>query len=164
MTKTLIIITIILIIALIYFISYKKIDDIRKRLIYNEENIKNALNKKCELVNEINKETKKKLDKKYLNDYINLENKTLSLIELDMKLDDAKRVIKDIKNDIPDIKTKQFDKLYNDLERNDEILTTSKNLYNKYANMSNKSIRKFPNNIVSKTMNVKVKAFYNSKD
>ena len=81
-----------------------------------------------------------------------------------MKLDDAKRVIKDIKNDIPDIKTKQFNKLYNDLERNDEILTTSKNLYNKYANMSNKSIRKFPNNIVSKTMNVKVKAFYNSKD
>ena len=161
MNKILILIVILLILTLVYFISYKRIDNIRKRIIYNEDNIKNSLNKKCELINEINKETKKKLDKKYLKDYINLESKSLSLIELDMKLNDAMKVIKDIRNDIPDIKSKQFNKLYNELERNDEELTTGKNLYNKYADMSNKLIRKFPNNIVSKTMGVKVKAFYN---
>jgi hypothetical protein len=161
MNKILILIVILLILTLVYFISYKRIDNIRKRIIYNEDNIKNSLNKKCELINEMNIETKKKLDKKYLKDYINLESKSLSLIELDMKLNDAMKVIKDIRNDIPDIKSKQFNKLYNELERNDEELTTGKNLYNKYADMSNKLIRKFPNNIVSKTMGVKVKAFYN---
>lgn len=161
MAKLLIIITLILILALIYFICYKVLDESKKRLEYNENNIKNALNKKCELINSINNDTKKKLDKKYLKDYINLENKSLSLIELDMKLDDAKNIIKNIKNDMPEVKTKNFNSLYNEMMRNDEILTTSKTLYNKYAGILNNSIRKFPNNIVSKTMKLKIKAFYN---
>ena len=45
------------------------------------------------------------------------------------------------------IKTKEFKKLVNELNRNEEMLVSSKILFNKYATSLNQLLRKFPYNI-----------------
>ena len=123
MIKILIIITLIAILTLIYFICYYKIIEIKNKLTFTEKNIDESIKKKCELINKINNETEKKLDNKnYLKDYINLEKKNLTNIELDIKLDEGLKLIKELKNDIPEIKTKEFNKFFNEIKKNDEIL------------------------------------------
>ena len=98
MIPVLIIITIVSILSLAFYISYSKIAEIKNKIIFIEKNINEYLEIKCDCVNKINKETKDKLDKKnYFKDYINLQKKNLTNIELDIKLDDAFKLIKELK-------------------------------------------------------------------
>lgn len=165
MTLILIIISIISILSLIFYISFSKINEIKNKISFIEKNIEDYLKIKCNCVNKINNETKSKLDKKnYFKDYVNLEKKNLTNIELDIKLDDAFIIIKELKNDIPEIKTKEFNKIYRELKSINEKLYSSKKLYNKYASISNQIIRKFPNNIIAKIIKYNIRAFYNIKE
>ncbi len=165
MTKILIIITIITILLLIYVICYSKLKENKNKVDYADTIIKDSLEIKAELITKINNELKKKLDKKnYLKDYINLNKKNLTSIELDIKLDEGLDIITNLKNDLPDLKTKEFKKLYNEIKRNEEMLYSSKTLYNQYVSSLNQLVRKFPLNICAKITKIYIKPFYNLKE
>lgn len=165
MTKILILITIITILLLIFVTCYSKLKDQKIKVEYTDDTIKNALEKKADLITKINNEIKKKLEKKnYLKDYINLNNKNLTSIELDIKLDEGFEIITNLISDFPELKNKELKKLYSDLKRNEEILYSSKTLYNKYSTSLNRYIRKFPYNICSKIVRIRIKPFYNLKE
>lgn len=162
MTEILIIITIIIIMILIYVICYSKLKEINIKISYTDELIKSTLEKKSDIITKINNEIKKKIDKKnYLKDYINLSKKNLTSIELDIKLNEGLEIIKNLNDDLPEIKTKEFKKLFNELNRNEEMLVSSKTLYNKYATALNQLLRKFPYNICSKLTKIHIKPYYN---
>lgn len=162
MIKVMIFITIIVILLLVYFISYYKLKDITDRILFSEKNLEETLTNKANLITKINTEIKSKLEKKtYLKDYININKQNLTNIEKDIKLDEAYKLIKNLKSDIPDINTDNFKKLFKELKSNDETLIASKKLYNKYSEESNNIIRKFPNNIVAKITGKRIRAFFN---
>ena len=162
MTEILIIITIIIIMILIYVICYSKLKEINIKISYTDELIKSTLEKKSDIITKINNEIKKKMDKKnYLKDYINLSKKNITSIELDIKLNEGLTIIKNLKEDLPEIKTKEFKKLVNELNRNEEMLVSSKILFNKYATSLNQLLRKFPYNICSKFTKIHIRPYYN---
>lgn len=162
MTEILIIITIIIIMILIYVICYSKLKEINIKISYTDELIKSTLEKKSDIITKINNEIKKKMDKKnYLKDYINLSKKNITSIELDIKLNEGLEIIKNLKEDLPEIKTKEFKKLVNELNRNEEMLVSSKILFNKYATSLNQLLRKFPYNICSKFTKIHIRPYYN---
>ena len=154
MTEILIIITIIIIMILIYVICYSKLKEINIKISYTDELIKSTLEKKSEI--------KKKMDKKnYLKDYINLSKKNITSIELDIKLNEGLEIIKNLNEDLPEIKTKEVKKLVSELNRNEEMLVSSKILFNKYATSLNQLLRKFPYNICSKFTKIHIRPYYN---
>ena len=162
MTEILIIISIIFIMILIYVICYSKLKEINIKISYTDELIKSTLEKKSDIITKINNEIKKKMDKKnYLKDYINLSKKNITSIELDIKLNEGLTIIKNLKEDLPEIKTKEFKKLVNELNRNEEMLVSSKILFNKYATSLNQLLRKFPYNIYSKFTKIHIRPYYN---
>lgn len=162
MTEILIIISIIFIMILIYVICYSKLKEINIKISYTDELIKSTLEKKSNIITKINNEIKKKMDKKnYLKDYINLSKKNITSIELDIKLNEGLTIIKNLKEDLPEIKTKEFKKLVSELNRNEEMLVSSKILFNKYATSLNQLLRKFPYNICSKFTKIHIRPYYN---
>lgn len=162
MTEILIIITIIIIMILIYVICYSKLKEINIKISYTDELIKSTLEKKSDIITKINNEIKKKMDKKnYLKDYINLSKKNITSIELDIKLNEGLEIIKNLNEDLPEIKTKEVKKLVSELNRNEEMLVSSKILFNKYATSLNQLLRKFPYNIYSKFTKIHIRPYYN---
>lgn len=156
---------IIAVIALIFFMSLNKLKKYKEKMDKAESIIDEELNKKLELIIKINGEVKKVTGKKdYLKDYIS-KDFIITNIEKDIKLDEAVKLINDLMLDFSELnKDKNFIKNINDLKSINEVLVSAKNMFNQNAIESNKIIKVFPNNIVAKIANIKIRSFYNYKN
>lgn len=156
---------IIAVMCLIYFSGYNKLKKYKEKMNLAEGIIETNLNKKLELIITINSEVKKVTGKKdYLKEYISIGNLIITNIEKDMKLDEAVKLINDLLMDYNELsKDKEFNKLIKNLREIDEVLISAKNMFNQNAVLSNQSIKSFPNNIVAKISNFKIRSFYNNK-
>lgn len=157
--------TILIILIFAFVISATKLKDANDKLTKSEKAIEDSLEKKNDLVNKINNQIKKEINKsEFLKDYVNLDSQSLTNIEKDIKLEEAYKLIKNLKGDYEELNNKEFNKLYSELKSNEILLIASKKLYNKYAESSNQIIRKFPNNIVAKFYKYRIRAFFNLKN
>ena len=160
-----IIVAIIAIIAFLYCTSYFKLKKYKERMDKAEAIIEVNLNKKLELITACNNQIKKVINKKdYLKDYVSIRDLIITSIEKDWKLEEAVKLINNLSLDYTKLKNdKKFKELQEEIRSIDEILTSAKNMFNSNALLSNQAIKLFPNNIVAKTSNFKIRSFYNNK-
>lgn len=159
-----IVFAIIAVLALIYFSSYSKLKDYKEKMEKAEQIIDTFLNKKLDLIIILNASIKKVTGKKdYLKEYIEIKNYIITNIEKDLKLDEAVKLINDLTFDFTELNTNEsFNKEMNNLREIDETLTSAKNMFNQNAVLSNSIIKTFPNNIIAKLANFKIRSFYNN--
>jgi len=160
----LVIFMLIAICALLYFSSYTKMKKYKEKMDKAESIIDENLNKKLDLIININTEVKKVTGKKdYLKDYISIRNLIIQNIEKDLKLEEAENLINDLMADFNELNSdKEFIKLVKNLREIDEVLISAKNMFNQNAIHSNQLIKNFPNNIVAKTAKFRIRSFYNN--
>lgn len=159
------IIMIIAIIALIFFSSYSKLKQYKEKMDNAESIIDENLNKKLDLIIAINGLVKKVTGKKdYLKEYVSIRDLIITNIEKDLKLDEAVKLINDLKVDFQELNNDdEFLKNINRLREVNEVLVSAKNVFNQNAIISNKIIKTFPNNLVAKISKFKIRSFYNNK-
>ena len=58
----------------------------------------------------------------------------------------------------------RFNNYLNDLNEINQKLEAAKSFYNKYTNLLNKTIKKFPSNIIAFIHHIKVQTFFDGKD
>lgn len=157
-----VIVMIIAILVFTYFACITNLNKYQEKIDKAEVIIEENLNKKLDLVNNLNNTIKKVTGKKdYLKDYTSIKNLNITNIEKDMKLNEGIKLIDELTSDYRDLnKDKEFMKTFNSLREIDEALVSAKNLFNKNAIKSNQLIKKFPYNIVSKIAKYRIRSFY----
>ena len=151
--------------SLLYLSCYFKLKNYKEKMDTTENIIDTNLNKKLDIIIALNTEIKKVTNKKdYLKDYIQIQDMIITNIEKDWKLEEAVKLINQLKIDYKEFNTdKKFNELLNDLRSTDEILTSAKNIFNNNAHLSNQTIKIFPNNIIAKISGFKIRGLYNTK-
>lgn len=152
------------IIALLYFSGYTKLKKYKEKMDKAENLIDANLSKKLELIININGEVKKVTGKKdYLKDYVSIEDLIISNIEKDLKLEEAVKLINDLMLDFNELNNKEeFKILIKNLREIDELLISAKNMFNQNAILSNQLIKAFPNNIIAKVSNFRIRSYYSN--
>ncbi|MBE6156696.1 MAG: LemA family protein [Firmicutes bacterium] len=160
----LIIFAIIAIVALIYFSGFNKLKKYKEKMDKAESLIDTNLNKKLDLIININSEVKKVTGKKdYLKEYISIRDLIIQNIEKDLKLEEAEKLINDLMTDFIELNNDvEFNNLIKNLRDIDEILVSAKNMFNQNAVLSNQLIKTFPNNIVAKISKFRIRSFYSN--
>lgn len=157
----LIIVAFISILALIIYSSIIKLKDYKERMDKANITIEENLEKKLNAIITINGDIKKSTDKDYLKDYINIKDLIMTNIEKDSRLNEASKLIYKLIMDNQKLGTSEkIKKQLNELRTIDEVLTSSKNIYNKCALLSNNALKTFPYNIVGKLFNYKIRSYY----
>ena len=161
-----ILLLIISILVLIYFIGLNKFKDYNMKMINAEKIINNSLKKKQDIIIDMNTNIKKLDSKKdYLKDYIELKDKKINNIEKDLKLEEATKLINDLKRDYSKLsKDNDFNKKLQSLREIDEKLVSAKSIYNNNAILNNRLIRITPYNIIGKISGYTTVTFYNNKN
>ena len=160
----LVIVAILAILSLITLISISKLKGYKEKMDIAEKTIDACLDKKVDLVISINGEIKKLVDEKdYLKDYVCIKDLMMTNIEKDIKLNEASVMINKLMTDYDKLsKNEKLNKQITELRKNDEKLVSAKNMFNKAALLSNNLIKTFPNNIISKLFNYKIRSYYNN--
>ncbi len=167
MNKYLILIIIIVIIALallIYMTGLAKFKELKEKMEKAESIIDSNLTKKLEIIISLNTSIKKVTGKKdYLKDFVAIKDQIVTNIEKDLKLDEAEKLINDLKTDYNELNTnEEFLKEITSLREVDELLVSAKNLFNQSAIENNKLMKNFPYNIISKIGNFRKRSYYNN--
>ena len=162
----LIIVAIIAILALIFYSNYIKLKTYKDKMDKAEMIIETNLSKKLEIIIEINSVVKKLIGKKdYLKEFTDIENLIMTNIEKDWKLNDAEKLINDLSLDVKELnKDKKFNDLLKQIREIDELLISAKNIFNSNAFQSNQLIKTFPNNIIAKIANLRIRSYYNKNN
>lgn len=158
-----VIVLIISVLALIFFSSYNKAKNYKDKMDKSESIIDENLSKKMELIIYLNGTVKKVTGKKdYLKDYIEINNLIMTNIEKDLKLDEAVKLLEELLKDFEELsKDEDFNKNILEIKKIDEIIAAAKNMFNHSAILSNQLIKVFPNNIMAKLANFKIRSYYN---
>ena len=135
-------------------------------MVKAEKIINDNLKKKQDIIIDLNTNIKKLDNKKdYLKDYLELKNKKLNNIEKDLKLEEATKLINDLKRDYSKLsKDNDFNKKLQVLREIDEKLVSAKNIYNNSAILNNRLMRIFPYNIIGKISKYETVTFYNKNE
>lgn len=151
--------------AIIYFSGYSSLKNYKYKMDKAENEIDSNLNKKLDLIIEMNTEIKKVLGKKdYLKDYVNIKDLIITDIEKDLKLEDAEKLIHNLILDNSKLSSdEKMKKLITNLREINESLTSAKNIFNYNALLSNNEIKSFPNNLIAKLAKFNIRSFYNNK-
>ncbi len=157
-----ILIMILAILVFTYFACATKLKKYQEKMDKAEEIIDENLNKKLDLVITLNSTIKNVTGKKdYLKDYISIRDLIITNIEIDMKLNDAIKLINELANDYSDLNNdKEFMKTLKAINELDEVLVAAKNLFNQNAIKSNQLIKTLPYNIVAKIAKYRIRSFY----
>ncbi len=160
-----VVIAIIAIGALIYFIVINNLKNYKERMEKAEGIIDTNLNKKLEVIINLNNSIKKVTGQKdYLKDFINAKDLIITNMEKDIKLDEAVKLVNNLARDYTKLNNdSEFAKEFKNLREIDEVLVSAKNVFNQNALASNKLIKTFPYNIVAKIAKFKIRSFYNNK-
>ena len=156
--------TLVAIAVLICVICVSKLKKYKDKMDKAESIIEENLDKKLELIITLNGSIKKVTGKKdYLKDYVSIKDLIITKLEKDLKLEEAVKLISDLTNDYTELNSDaEFLKSIQSLREIDEVLISAKNLFNQNAVLSNKLIKSFPYNIVSKIAKFRIRSFYTS--
>ncbi len=154
------------IVILIYFMGLNKLKVYQEKMNKVEVIINEALTDKQEIIIGINSNIKKATDKKdYLKDYLDLKEQNINNIEKDLKLEEASKIINDLRKDFSKLaKDNDFNKKMQNLRTIDEKLISAKKIYNENAILNNKLIKTFPYNIIGKIAKYKTITIYNTPE
>lgn len=150
-----------------YIILYNNIQHYTTKVDQAESIIDETLRKKYDLLITASSYVDKIVkDKKNLfKDIEKLKDTNISNFDLDRKLTDAIILLNQLKNDYAKLQdNKEFKKVIIELNSADEKLQAAKSYYNKYTNLLNDQIRKFPSNIIAKMHDIKIRLFFDGKD
>ena len=167
MTILLTIIIFVGIVTMIYVIYYNNLQAYKIKINEAESIIDEHLRKKYDtldmLIDIITGETD--ATDKAFNEFKNLKNVNISSFDFERKLAEINALIDKIKLDYDELdKNESFTNYYEDLYRINEKLEATKSFYNKYTSLLNKTIKKFPSNIIAFIHHIKVQAFFDGKD
>ena len=167
MTILLTIIIFVGIVTMIYVIYYNNLQAYKIKINEAESIIDEHLRKKYDtldmLIDIITGETD--ATDKAFNEFKNLKNVNISSFDFERKLAEINALIDKIKLDYDELdKNEGFTNYYEDLYRINEKLEATKSFYNKYTSLLNKTIKKFPSNIIAFIHHIKVQAFFDGKD
>ena len=154
-------------ISLIFFIIYSKLMYLQNKTKYVSELIDDDLEKKYKNLVKINNQIKKTLHAKkdYLIDINNLSDKVLSSQEKDITLEEYNNTVNNLINDYSKLtNNKVIKKQVTALYEINEKLDASKTYFNKYMTLLSESSIKFPCNIVTKIMKIKIKPLYETNE
>lgn len=164
-TIFLIIVIILGTLGITYATIYNNLINYKLKIDKAEGIIDESLRQKYDLIAKLNNPIKKVIKKKdYLKEYIDLKDKRISNYDLDRKLTEAHNLVLDVKGDLKELDTKDFNKSLKEIDKINETLTSCKIYYNKNTTELNQIIRKFPTNIVAKIHGFKIKPFFDGKN
>lgn len=152
--------------AILYFINFNKIKKDLIRVETSEEEINETLEKRYDLLIEIEKIINESTNLKQ-NNFKDFENKRKKMknIEFDKKLTKVANTFNKIWDDYPvELEKESFRNLMTDLKINEEKNESSKSYYNKYANSLNELIHSFPTNIISKIHKIEQRECFDNKN
>lgn len=155
------------VIGIFYAIRYNKIIIDLLKTNEAEVNIDQELrNKYDDIIRSINIiERKTKLEIKIFDEVKKIKSDKISNFEMDRILSKCFDEILVITDDYPKVtETKSYTDLIKDVKNIDEHLVALRSYYNKYAFLYNKSIKTFPNTLISKIHHFKEKTFYDGKN
>lgn len=163
LTIILIVVILVLLAVLTILSLIRRLSYLNKKVKYAESLIEDYIDKKTKVLVKLNGSIKKTLraKKDYLNDLDELSSETLSSRDKDIKLSEYDTTVSNLITDYTklsnnkDIK-KQIASLIEINEKND----ATKTYFNKYTLKLSNAIRKFPNNILSKFMKIKIIPLY----
>ncbi|MFI3260749.1 MAG: LemA family protein [bacterium] len=151
--------------ALYYCIIFNDLQHYKTRIELSENSIDENLRKKYDLICELNIDIKKlDNDKDYLKDYIDVKDVRHTNFDFDRKLIETITFIHELQQDHSELNNKNFNKILKEIKLIDENLIASKNFYNKNTSFLNELVRCFPNNIVARNHNFKIKPFFDNKN
>ena len=155
------------IVTMIYVIYYNNLQAYKIKINEAESIIDEHLRKKYDtldlLIDIITDETD--ATDKAFNEFKNLKNVNISSFDFERKLAEINALIDKIKLDYDELdRNESFTNYYEDLYRINEKLEATKSFYNKYTSLLNKTIKKFPSNIIAFIHHIKVQTFFDGKD
>ena len=166
-TVLLTIVALIGIIGICYIVIYNNLQANKIKINESESIIDELLRKKYDLLNLIASlildETE--LPEKTFDEFKKVKNMNISSFDFERKLTEYNNLINKIKNDYDNLDNDlKFKNYYDEIYSINEKLEAAKSFYNKYTNILNKIIKKFPSNIVAFIHHIKVQAFFDGKD
>lgn len=153
--------------AIGYIILYNNIQHYTTKVDQAESIIDETLRKRYDLVISASKIIDKVVtDKKHLfKEFAKLKEENITNFDLDRRITENFILIKQLRNDYTELQEhKEFKAIFNDLKATEEKLQAAKSYYNKYTNLLNDFIRKFPANLIAKMHDVKIRLFFDGKD
>ena len=155
------------IIAIIYIIVYNSLQSSKIKINEAESIIDELLRNKYDNLNLIKDvildETK--LPEKTFDDFNKVKEMNISSFDFERRLAEFNALINKIRNDYESLENDtRFNNYYNEIYQINEKLEATKAFYNKYTSVLNKTIKKFPSNIVAFIHHIKVQAFFDGKD
>lgn len=167
LTAILIVIAFFGILGIIYIFIFNNLQSYKIRINESESIIDELLRKKYDtlgLIKDVILDETELPDKTF-DEYKKLKEQNISSFDFERKLTEYYGLICKIKNDYDILDDDlRFKKYYDELYLINEKLEAAKSFYNKYTNILNKTIKKFPSNIVAFIHHIKVQAFFDGKD
>ena len=167
LTIILIIVILVLLGILTLITLINRLSYLNKKILYAEGLIDEYINKKVKLLTKLNASIKKTLraKKDYLNGLDDPSFDTLSNHDKDIKLSEYDITVNNLLSDYTKLSNskdirKQVASLVELNEKND----ATKTYFNKYIMKLSATIKKFPNNILSKFMKIKIIPLYETNE
>lgn len=159
----LIIIIIALILMIMYISAHNVLSDISYKIKTCDDNIKEALNQKHELMKKLAEMIKKVCKKKdYLKDFSEIEKHNYNNYDLDKELDEAFNLMLSIQDDYKSLKTDEFNNIVEKINDLDQNIIANKKFFNKNNNKLIKELKGYYKE-VAKLSKIKIKPSYEIK-
>ena len=155
------------IVAIIYILFYNNLQAFKIKINEAESIIDEHLRKKYDslkvIVDLILEETS--IKDKLFDEFLKIKNINMSSFDLDRKLTELNILVDKIKIDNDKLEENEvFSSKCEEIYEINEKLEATKSFYNKYTTLLNKSVRKFPSNIIAFVHHIRVQSFFDGKD
>lgn len=105
------------------------------------------------------------VDKKSFDDLDGLKKEKLSSFDFERRLTVINKLIEQIYSDYNKLgDNEDFSCAYEDVFKLNERLEATKSYYNRYTSLLNKTIKKFPSNIIAKIHHINPQTYFDGKD
>lgn len=154
---------IVLVIMILYLSAYNKLSEISFKIHNADDNIKNLLKEKHELMKELEEKIKKVCKKKdYLKDFNELDKHNYNNYDLDKELEESFSLMLSIQEDHKSLKNDEFNNIVDQIKKINQNIIANKKFYNKNNNVLVKSLKGYYK-YVAKYSKITVKNSYELK-
>ena len=167
LTIILIIVILVLLCVLTLLSLIGRLSYLNKKVLYADKLIEENIDKKVKQLTKLNASIKKVLRAKkyYLSDLDNINNEGLSNHDKDIQLSQYDTTVNNLMNDYTKLaNNKDINKQVSSLVELNEKNAATKEYFNKYTLKLSELIKKFPNNILSKFMKIKIIPLYETSE
>lgn len=155
------------IVSIIYILYYNNLQAYKIKINEAEGIIDEYLRKKYDTLNILVEIILEETDikDKIFDEMAKIKNVNISSFDFERKLSELNLLIDKIKIDNEKLADNDnFNNNYEDIYKLNEKLEATKSYYNKYTSLLNKSIKKFPSNIIAFIHHIRVQSFFDGKD